>query len=420
MTEDSSSSSLLTTLCSICHTEPPKYRCPRCSTRTCSLPCTRRHKLWSECSGIRDPAAYLRRNELTTESAFDRDFNFITGIERRIERAGREAENRGVDVAGRFVGFDPEEGKGEDGAGGKRKFANGKGGNTGGGIGTRPEAGLVKGEAGFLRRAQEAGVRVIKAPRGMSRAKMNGSKWHPRQKCLHWTIEWVTDNGNGKKRLNCAETCTLAEAFDRAFPLSREERQSRSQEITHENPAGETTQSEPAASETVAHSTSTTTAPPLPPTTEPPTTQEPTPAPESTENEIPSHRTLLFYIHRPRTTTKLPVLCPVSPTTTLTNALRNRTVLEFPTIYVIRNSLSDGDEQPGESKLKFILENEYLRTNPDIELEGEEAEEAEAQLAFEAGASTGAGVVDIAGVDEGKVLEVLEKDLLAVPEAEAL
>jgi hypothetical protein len=37
---------------------------------------------------------------------------------------------------------------------------------------------FVKGEAGFLRRAQEAGVKVIKAPRGMSRSKANGSKWH--------------------------------------------------------------------------------------------------------------------------------------------------------------------------------------------------------------------------------------------------
>lgn len=44
--------------------------------------------------------------------------------------------------------------------------------------GTGPDSGLAKGEAGFLRRAEEAGVKVIKAPKGMSRARMNGSKWH--------------------------------------------------------------------------------------------------------------------------------------------------------------------------------------------------------------------------------------------------
>lgn len=116
---------VLSDLCTICHIQPPKYRCPRCSTRTCSLPCSRRHKLWSQCSGVRDPAAYLKRSELATESAFDRDFNFITGIERTLERAERDAENRGISVqsglSGRgvdlsVVGLDEEVGTstGED------------------------------------------------------------------------------------------------------------------------------------------------------------------------------------------------------------------------------------------------------------------------------------------------------------------
>lgn len=51
---------------------------------------------------------------------------------------------------------------------------------AGPGPGPAPEKGLVKGEAGFLRRAEEAGVKVVKAPRGMSRARMNASKWHPK------------------------------------------------------------------------------------------------------------------------------------------------------------------------------------------------------------------------------------------------
>jgi hypothetical protein len=39
---------------------------------------------------------------------------------------------------------------------------------------------LVKGEAGFLRGAEASGVRVVRAPRGMSRNKANGSRWHPK------------------------------------------------------------------------------------------------------------------------------------------------------------------------------------------------------------------------------------------------
>ena len=154
------------TPCLYSHINPPKYRCPRCSIRTCSLPCTRRHKLWSQCSGVRDPAAYLKRNELATESAFDRDFNFITGIERTLERAERDVDNRGIDLArGAQTDGVGAEGEQESVSGRKRKH---------------PNQGLVKGEAGFLRGAEAGGVKVIRAPKGMSRNKQNGSRLHPK------------------------------------------------------------------------------------------------------------------------------------------------------------------------------------------------------------------------------------------------
>ena len=115
---------------------------------------------------MRDPAAYLRRSELSTETAFDRDFNFITGIERSLERADRDAENRGIDLA---RGQDKEDGEEGDiqGSGLSRKRKH-------------PQQGLVKGEAGFLRGAESGQVNVIRAPRGMTRNKQNGSRWHPK------------------------------------------------------------------------------------------------------------------------------------------------------------------------------------------------------------------------------------------------
>ncbi|RDW61758.1 uncharacterized protein DSM5745_10430 [Aspergillus mulundensis] len=432
--------SLLTNLCAICHIQPPKYRCPRCSTRTCSLPCTRRHKLWSQCSGIRDTAAYLRRTELATESAFDRDFNFITGIERRLERAGRDAENRGVAVDGKtgvkdpgVVGLDDQT---EQETGAKRK-RGGPAAQNGNGL----ERGLAKGEAGFLKRAADAGVKVIKAPRGMSRAKANGSRWHPKQKCLHWTIEWVTDNGT--KRMNCAETATIGEGYDRAFPLTREERQLRAQELdatketeAEANKDSDSTQVQlqqqlestiPAPeSETVPQSTTTTTDSSLPPNnhptgpspaqdeTEPVSQQTPTP-PSTQNNPVTSHRNVYFYIHRPRTATKQPVLAALSPSTSLTAALKDRVVLEFPTIYILRSPLSlESSTETEESNAKYILEAEYLRTHPD-----ENATAQTGNVGDEEGSEDtdpplyGAGAVDIPDVDEGKMLEVLEKDLLS-------
>ncbi|ORX37142.1 hypothetical protein BD324DRAFT_566417, partial [Kockovaella imperatae] len=45
--------------CSICNRDPPKYTCPRCSYRTCSLTCSKAHKAKFECSGERDPTGYI-------------------------------------------------------------------------------------------------------------------------------------------------------------------------------------------------------------------------------------------------------------------------------------------------------------------------------------------------------------------------
>lgn len=94
-------------------------------------------------------------------------------MERRIERAGRDAEDRGVhiDHSELDAGNEPEAGK-------KRK---------------RPHGGLVKGEAGFLRGIENAGVRVVRAPRGMTRDKQNTSKWNP--KYVVFVMCWVMLGG---------------------------------------------------------------------------------------------------------------------------------------------------------------------------------------------------------------------------------
>ncbi|OJZ84661.1 hypothetical protein ASPFODRAFT_138364 [Aspergillus luchuensis CBS 106.47] len=392
----------LSDLCSICHLQPPKYRCPRCSTRTCSLPCTRRHKLWSQCSGIRDPAAYLRRSELATESAFDRDFNFITGIERSIERAGRDAENRGIDVASsnvrdlEAVGLDAGDVGGDGnkgGAGGKRK----RGGDTAGGGGTRAEM-------EFLRRAEERGVRVVRAPKGMSRNKGNGSRWLGRNQCLVWTVEWILSDGEKRMR-NCSEMAPVADSFDRVVPLSREEGgDEQDQKQTGDEKPGETPESK--TEQQLQDATTTATEPALTTQSTQPT-DSPTAQPEASEATPTSdvlpltpHRDLYFYLHRPRTATKQPVLVPLSPKTTIAAALRGHTVLEFPTIYVLPDSPDTIRAQEGS---KYILEEEYLRTHQSPEESSEDTGDADDTLP--------PGAIDLQGVDESKVLEVLQKDL---------
>lgn len=77
---------LLSDLCPFCNESPPKYRCPACDARTCSLKCSKRHKAYKQCPGTRDPTAYIKRSKLATPSALNRDFNFLTGVERAVAR----------------------------------------------------------------------------------------------------------------------------------------------------------------------------------------------------------------------------------------------------------------------------------------------------------------------------------------------
>ncbi|OQE94236.1 hypothetical protein PENNAL_c0004G08680 [Penicillium nalgiovense] len=388
---------LLSDLCSICHTNPPKYRCPRCSTRTCSLPCTRRHKLWSQCSGLRDPAAYLKRNELSTESAFDRDFNFITGIERTLERAEREVDNRGIDISSGVQADDGNpEGLAHPTAGRKRKH---------------PSQGLAKGEAAFLRGAENAGVRVLRAPKGMSRNKQNGSRLHPKHKRLAWTLEWITADGVKTIRDSVIDTCSIAEAYNRCCPRPKDQepviepvKEEKKEDLDTPN----TTVAAPGDTVTTKVEADTK----LPPSPTKDSAKEPADASteqtDKTSNQtLNPHRGLYFYLHRPRTTTKRPVLTPLLQSSTLNTVLRNRTVLEFPTIYALPEStetlFADKDNS------NFILEEDYLRTAGPDEIGQSVTTSGDDDAA--GNEALPASSVNLQDVDENLVLEVLKKDL---------
>ena len=127
------------TNCYSSHVKPYKYRCPRCSALTCSLPCIKRHKQWAQCNGLRDPTVYVKQKDLATPKGIDHDYNYLTSIERELDHAEREATSRGVVLAETS----------------DRKTNKKKG-----------EASL---EAAF----EKCGAVVIKAPKGMSRSKQN-------------------------------------------------------------------------------------------------------------------------------------------------------------------------------------------------------------------------------------------------------
>lgn len=62
--------------CEICHQVDHKYKCPRCSMKTCSLDCCRKHKTEKDCSGVRDKTKFVGK-EGFDESLIINDYRFL-------------------------------------------------------------------------------------------------------------------------------------------------------------------------------------------------------------------------------------------------------------------------------------------------------------------------------------------------------
>lgn len=118
------------------------------------MPCIKRHKQWSQCNGIRDPALYIKRSDLATPHGIDHDYNYLTSIERQLDNADRNALERGVSI--QDAPSDPRiwRAKGLDGP--------------------------KKGEEPLRKALESCGVAIKRAPEGMGRKKQNTTHWHKR------------------------------------------------------------------------------------------------------------------------------------------------------------------------------------------------------------------------------------------------
>lgn len=227
-------------------------------------------------------------------------------------------------------------------------------------------------------------------------------------------MEWITAAGEKTVRA-CLETCCIAEAYDRVYPAPKEEKarpgQLKEEQDVSQQPAVKEKATAPeAASFASVESTETLVQHPL--SSEAVDTRSPAETQPTTDQSITPHRGLYFYLHRPRTATKKPVLIPLSPSASLTTALRGHTVLEFPTIYALRDSATTLVAE--KETLPFLLEEDYLRTMSPQDAGGNQL----AEVSEVDDETTGdLKSVDLRNVDENEVMEVLQQELCEpVPE----
>ncbi|KAI9138628.1 hypothetical protein BKA69DRAFT_1017583, partial [Paraphysoderma sedebokerense] len=75
--------------CEVCSGENPKYKCPKCSIRTCSLECVKKHKSDIDCDGIRSKTHFVSLSQFD-ENQLMSDFSFLSEITRTADNAIRE------------------------------------------------------------------------------------------------------------------------------------------------------------------------------------------------------------------------------------------------------------------------------------------------------------------------------------------
>lgn len=355
---------LLFTLCRICNVHEAKYTCPRCSIQTCSLPCSRRHKIWASCSGIRDPTVYKPKSQLATPSGIDHDYNFLHSIEHRIERSQKliVEERELVD---------------ED------ELALARAGTEDHNRKRRKQGPQRPGEEPIQRALKRTRTTILRAPKGMRRNLENETTWSAKGKSIHWQVEWIREGDAGRILSRAMGKSPIGDVYaiimeqERKRGMSDEERKlnqpktpcggSRSRRAKRMQKAGRmkdlilSTPSILQDPETGSWCLTSGCTLPTELTQGSKVPQEPRPTLPATHH---------LYLLRPRTPSSYPkVLVPLDPTQSLEVILRGRLVLEFPTIYVFCC-------EPKDIPREFVLESDFLVAtgeakfdNPDTEMD---------------------------------------------------
>ena len=267
-----------------------------------------------------------------------------------------------------------------------------------------------------------------------------------RKKQLQWTIEWIHDDGRPKLG-SCSESTPIEDAYATQFRAPR-------QELDHDEPPRKR-RKEGDGSRAVFNGPTTIEMSALPPSdtsfcspsqidlatkklasaapidscfqqkldrttpslesspqelipapTQPPSLADVKDVHLPTTDTTPIIYSLYYYLHAPRLPSQHPVLIPLLPEASLSESLRGRLVLEFPTIFVLAIEAEKLPDRYITEEMFFKkLQQEGYRDRLEAKLTGQE----EGELGDEA-------LVGNDSMDERTLQEVLERDLTSLQE----
>jgi len=149
--------------CAVCDAGvPAKYRCPACSVASCSLACSKRHKISANdgagCTGKRDRAAFKDIRDFTDADVVS-DYRFLEEARLEKDRAKR---------------WRPQHGSGSDAA-----------------VRSDRAPAPAKSVALVVQKAEARGVRLRRMPDGMTRRVANTTHYDRRRDLMRWRVEWL-------------------------------------------------------------------------------------------------------------------------------------------------------------------------------------------------------------------------------------
>lgn len=219
---------------------------------------------------------------------------------------------------------------------------------------------------------EERGITLIRAPKGLSRAKQNKTNWNVQYGTITWTVEWICADSE-RVVSSTPESRTIEESY--VLAIGKKRAQKKRKLSQHDQSAA-----------IVANKS---------------LKQSPESTPQKRHSEVVQQETSItgdihFYLHHPVTISKYKCLIPMQSSQTLKDVVQGRTLLEFPTIYALYTA-------PGDLKEPHItLESYEAKHGTDItlnltsHLEDGEVEDAPSMPT---------------DVDSHKIMEVLAQDL---------
>ncbi|KAJ2712022.1 Box C/D snoRNA accumulation [Coemansia spiralis] len=199
MSEESGAPASAAPLCGHCGENSPKYKCPGCLVRTCSLACSTGHKEKTGCSGLRDRAAFVKRADYDANTMMS-DYGLLQELTRDHALLRRDAEQHGVAAKSqRGPAAQAAAGASSDGT---------------------PSIALTRAQRNVVTRAK--GVRQVTirymSP-GIKRHQQNNTIWQSSASRLVWTVEVavpeITESPNQWIESGFHDVCRLGDLWSR-------------------------------------------------------------------------------------------------------------------------------------------------------------------------------------------------------------